>query len=181
MISASVITSFLARLTGALSKGIMLTLVIPLATALVFAIPPMQTLALIGSAFVIEYGAAPLGITLGLPSLFVFFVLICVALGVIVALFDIFDSIGDHSERVRNFLNRSKKRAENSKILSRYGIYGLAIVVITLGFYLCPPIAWICGWDRQRSILYTMAGYCFITVVFILAAPYLLAMVPVQP
>lgn len=168
MQSASIIISLLARLTGAISKGLMFVLIIPLATALAFAIPATTTLALIGSALVIEYGAAPIGVGLGLPPLFVFFVLACVGFGVIIALFDLFDSVGDHSERVRLFLDRSKKRAEGSAILAKYGIYGLVVVVLTLGFYLCPPIAWICGWDRKRSILFTMAGYLIVSAILIL-------------
>lgn len=168
MQSASIIISLLTRLSGAISKGLMLVLIIPLATALALAIPATTTLALIGSALVIEYGAAPVGVGLGLPPLFVFFVLASVGLGVIIALFDLFDSIGDHSERVRQFLDRSKKRAESSAILTKYGIYGLFVVVLTLGFYICPPIAWICGWDRKRSILFTMAGYLIISAILIL-------------
>ncbi|MCK9580236.1 MAG: small multi-drug export protein [Methanoregula sp.] len=178
MISASIITSFLVRLTSAISKGIMFILVIPLAVALFFAFDIMSTLVLIGTAFVIEYGAAPVGIGLGLPPVFVLFVLACVALGVIIALFDLFDSVSDHSERVRSFLDRSKKRADESWILSRYGVYGLIVVVLTIGFFFCPPIAWICGWDRNRSILFTMAGYCIISATLIIAAPHLIGMIP---
>lgn len=168
MPSASLIISLLARLTGAISKGLMLVLIIPLAASLAFSLPATTTLALIGSTLVIEYGAAPVGVGLGLPPLFVFFVLTCVGLGVILALFDLFDSIGDHSERVRNFLEYSKKRAEGSAILAKYGIYGLVIVVLTLGFYISPPVAWICGWDRKRSILFTMAGYCIVSAILII-------------
>lgn len=165
---ASLIISFLTRLTGAISKGIMFALVIPLAIALLFAIPTMPSLVLIGTTFIIEYGAAPVGIGMGLPPLFVFLVLSCVAFGVILLLYDLFDSVGDHSERVRAFLERSHKRAAESAILAKYGIYGLILVVLTLGFYICPPIAWVCGWDKKRSILYTMAGYCLVTAILIL-------------
>ena len=168
MQSASLIISFLTRLTGALSKGIMLTLIIPLAIALLFNIPAIETLGLIGTTMIIEYGAAPVGIALGLPAIFVFFVLSCVALGVIIALFDIFDSIGDHSERVRNFLERSRRRAAESVLLAKYGIYGLIVVVLTLGFYVCPAIAWVCGWDRKRSIAFTMAGYVLVSILMII-------------
>lgn len=171
---SATITSFLTRLTGAISKGVMLALVIPLATALFFVIPTMPTLVLIGTTLLIEYGAAPVGVGLGLPPLFVFFVLACVALGVILVLFDIFDSIGDHSERVRTFLERSRKRAADSAILAKYGIYGLVLVVLTLGFYICPPIVWVCGWDKKRSILFTMAGYCLVSAILILVTGDLL-------
>lgn len=165
MQSASLIISLLARLTGAISKALMLILIIPLAAALALSVPATHTLALIGSALAIEYGAAPIGIGLGLPPAFVFFVLACVALGVILALFD---SIGDHSERVRLFLARSKKRADASAVLAKYGIYGLVVVVITLGLYVSPPIAWICGWNRKRSVLLIMTGYCIISALLIL-------------
>ncbi|PKL63649.1 MAG: hypothetical protein CVV32_12770 [Methanomicrobiales archaeon HGW-Methanomicrobiales-3] len=178
MISASVITSFLVRLTSALSKGILLVLVIPLAVAILFTYDVMSTLTLIGTTLLIEYGAAPVGVLLGLPPVFIFFVLSCVALGVMIALYDIFDSISEHSERVQNFLDRSKRRAEKSKILSRYGIYGLVIVALTIGFYLCPPISWVCGWDRKTSIICTMAGYCIVTIALIIAAPFVLVYMP---
>ena len=178
MISASLITSFLTRLTGALSKGIILVLVFPLAVALLFTLNPMSTLTLIGTTLVIEYGAAPVGIVLGLPPVFIFLVLSSVCLGVMIALYDIFDSLSDHSERIRNFLDRSRKRAAESKILSRYGIYGLVIVALTLGFYLCPPISWVCGWDRRTSIICTMAGYCVVTLALIIAAPLVLVYMP---
>ncbi len=165
---ASLIISFLTRLTGAISKGVMFILVIPLAVALLFQIPAINSLVLIGTALVIEYGAAPIGISMGLPPFFVFLVLSCVALGIMLLLYDLFDSIGDHSERVRAFLERSRKRAANSSILGKYGIYGLPVVVLTLGFYICPPIAWVCGWDKKRSLLYTMFGYCVVTALLIL-------------
>lgn len=178
MISASVITSFLVRLTSALSKGIMLILVIPLAVGILFSYDILSTLTLIGTTLFIEYGAAPIGVLMGLPPVFIFFVLSCVALGVMVALYDIFDSISDHSERVRHFLEGSKRRAAGSWILSRYGIYGLVIVALTLGFYLCPPISWVCGWDRKTSIVCTMAGYCIVTIALIIAAPFVLVYMP---
>lgn len=169
MQSASVIISFLTRLTGAISKGVMLALVIPLATALLFSIPTIPTLSLIGTTLVVEYGAGPVGVgLLGLPPVFVFFVLTCVALAVILVLFDLFESVGDHSDRVRRFLDRSRKRAAESAVLAKYGIYGLFVVVLTLGFYVCPPIAWVCGWNKNRSILYTMIGYCLISAILII-------------
>lgn len=181
MLSASLIISFLTRLTSALSKGIMLTLVVPLGIALIFNIPTIETLGLIGSTLLIEYGAAPVGIALGLPAVFVIFVLSCVALGVIVALFDIFDSIGDHSERIQNFLERTRKQAAESVILARYGIYGLIIIVLTLGFYICPAVAWVCGWDRKRSILFTMAGYVIFCAIMIVITGDIMSLLFPQP
>jgi len=175
--NSEVVTSLLVHLGGAISKGVALALVIPLAAALLLAIPLAPAFALIGTTLVIEYGAAPVGIGLGLPPLFVFFTLTCVALGVIITLFGIFDSAGEHSDRIKKFLERSKKRADGSAMLAKYGIYGLPLVVLTLGFYVCPPVAWICGWDRKLSILLTMAGYCAISAVLIIATGDLLRII----
>ena len=60
-------------------------------------------------------------------------------LGVILALFDLFDVLGEHSERVSGFLKRSSERAEHSAFLTRYGVYGLVPGVMILGIlYLSP-------------------------------------------
>jgi hypothetical protein len=85
-------------------------------------------------------------------------------------MFDIFDTLGEHSERIANFLAGSGERARQSKVLSQYGVYGLVPCVMTLGFYACPPIAWVFGWRRDLSILMTMAGYAAISIVTILVS-----------
>jgi uncharacterized membrane protein len=142
---------------------------LPLIAALLFNIPLPSTLALITSTVVIEYGAAPIGIGLGLNPVFVLYVLVCVALGVTLALFDVFAILGEHSERVSRFLKKSSERAKKSTLLTKYGIYGLVPGVMTLGFYVCPPVSWVLGWPKNRSVLLIMAGYITISVVTILA------------
>jgi uncharacterized membrane protein len=163
------IPHYLLQLCGAITKALVLVVVLPLTTAFLFTIPIPSTLALITSTLVIEYGAAPIGIGLGLHPAFVLYVLVCVALGVTLALFDTFDIMGEHSERVSQFLKKSSKRAKQSSFLTKYGIYGLVPCVFTLGFYVCPPVSWVLGWRRDRSILLIMAGYITISIVTILA------------
>jgi hypothetical protein len=158
----------LKHLSLAVTRGLILAVVLPFIPALIFNISPASILALITGTFVIEYGAAALGIGLGLPPLYVLFVLSCVALGVILTLFEIFDVLGMHSEKVSRFLKKSEERAGRSRILKKYGIYGLVACVITLGFYVCPPVSWVLGWPRNRSILLIMAGYISISIVTIL-------------
>ncbi|MCJ7742070.1 MAG: hypothetical protein MUO95_05210 [Methanoregula sp.] len=163
------IPHYLLQLCGAITKALVLVVVLPLITAFLFTIPIPSTLALITSTLVIEYGAAAVGIGLGLHPLFVLYVLVCVALGVTLALFDVFDIMGEHSERVSRFLKKSSERAKQSSFLTRYGIYGLVPCVVTLGFYVCPPVSWVLGWRRNKSILLIMAGYITISIVTILA------------
>ena len=163
------IPDYLVPLLGAIIKALVLVVILPLTVAFLFTIPIPSTLALITSTLIIEYGAAAIGIGLGLHPVFVLYVLVCVAFGVTLALFDVFDIMGEHSERVSQFLKKSSERAKQSSFLTKYGIYGLVPCVFTLGFYVCPPVSWALGWRRVRSILLIMAGYITISVVTILA------------
>jgi uncharacterized membrane protein len=116
------------------------------------------------STLVIEYGAAPVGIGLNLPPLFVLGTLSSVALGVTLFLFDLIDTLGEHSARVRGFLARSAERGRRSAVLTKYGIYGLVPCVMVLGFWVCPPVASVLGWKRATSIVLIMAGYLIASV-----------------
>ena len=174
---AGPIPDYLVPLLGAIIKALVLVVVLPLTIAFLFTIPLPSTLALITSTLIIEYGAAPIGLGLGLPPVFVLCVLVCVALGVTLALFDIFAIMGERSERVSRFLKKSSERAKQSSFLTKYGIYGLVPGVMILGFYVCPPVSWVLGWPKNRSILLIMAGYITISIVTILATMGLFSLV----
>jgi hypothetical protein len=154
---------------SAIAKGVGLVLLLPIAAAYLFSQPVPATLAVITGTLIIEYGAAPLGIGLGLHPAFVLLVLTSVALGITLFLFDLFDTLGRHSERVAWFLARSEEKVKQSTILSRYGMYGLVPCVITLGFYVCPPVSWALAWRRDHVILLIMGGFIGISVILILA------------
>jgi hypothetical protein len=162
------LTHYVEHLIGALAKIILLAVVLPLLPVIIFNLSLPATLALMTSTFVIEYGAAPIGIGLGLHPMYVLFILTCIAIGVNLFLFDIFDALGEHSGHVAKFLEKSSKRVQQSRFLSKYGIYGLVPCVMTLGFYVCPAVAWVFGWRRDISILLTMAGYVAISLVTVL-------------
>jgi hypothetical protein len=159
---------YVRNLVVAISKGIVLVVVLPLVTAIVFTQSPAATIALITTTLVIEYGAAPIGIGLGLDPVFVLFVLACVALGITLFLFDLFDLLGRHSERVTRFLLQSEEKVKKSKLISRYGMYGLVPCVLTLGFYVCPPVSWALTWRRDASIVLIMGGFIAISGILIL-------------
>ena len=95
-------------------------------------------------------------------------VLACVAFGITLFLFDIFDTLGLHSERVARFLARSEEKAKQFPFLSKYGIYGLVPCVLTLGLYVCPPLSWALAWRRNHSILLIMGGFIGISTILIL-------------
>jgi len=160
---------FLRDLCPAITRGFLLAIVLPLIPVFLFGFPLSSSLALITGTFVIEYGAAALGIGLGLHPIYVLYVLVCVALGVTLTMFDIFDILGEYSLRVSRFLKKSEERAHHSAILTKYGILGLIPCVITFGFYVCPALSRILGWRRDLSIFLIMVGYIFISIVTMLA------------
>ena len=90
------------------------------------------------------------------------------ALGITLFLFDLFDTLGRHSERVARFLARSEEKTKQFTYLSKYGIYGLIPCVLTLGLYVCPPLSWALAWRRDYSIILTMGGFIVISIILIL-------------
>ena len=162
------IPPYIRQLIGSIAKCVGLVIIIPVAVAFLLSQSVPATIALITSTLIIEYGAAPIGIGLGLHPVFVLMVLACVAFGITLFLFDIFDTLGLHSERVARFLARSEEKAKQFPILSKYGIYGLVPCVLTLGLYVCPPLSWALAWRRNHSILLIMGGFIGISTILIL-------------
>lgn len=167
MESAS-IPLYAGPIIGAIAKGVALVLIIPFALAFLLSQPFPATLALITSTLIIEYGAGPIGLGLGLHPLFVLIVLTSVALGVTLFMFDIFDTLGRHSGRMARFLERSEEKVKGSTLISKYGIYGLVPCVLTLGLYICPPVSWALVWRRDHSLLLIMGGFIAISTILIL-------------
>ena len=162
------IPPYIRPVIGAVATCVGLVLVVPVAAAYIFSQSVPATLALIPSTLVIEYGAAPIGIGLGLHPAFVLLILSSVALGITLGMFGIFDTLGRHSERVAGFLARSQAKAQQSTFIARYGIYGLVPCVLTLGLYVCPPVSWALGWRRNQAILLIMGSFIAISLVLIL-------------
>jgi uncharacterized membrane protein len=167
---------FLKHIAAALAWGVLIALVLPVLSAVLLGYPLMPTLALIGSALIVEYGAAPVGITLGLSPLFVFWVLMCTEVGIFLGLFDIFDSIGHTWQPAANVLERTKQLVHQSTLAERYGIIGLIPLEIIIGVYANAPVSWVLGWHKYKSLAFTMIGYVPCLIATILATIGLLGM-----
>ena len=145
---------------GALGWCVLLALVLPIVSAYLLGLSLVSAFALITSAFLIEYGAVPIGIGLGLPSLYVLCAAISIEAGIFLGIYGIIDTFGQTSKRVAGFLEKTKTIAGRSKIFSRYGILGLFPCEILIGVYVCAPVSRLFGWQKSRSFAITMAGYC---------------------
>ena len=177
--------------TGTLAVFAAIVILLPLPVAYITGQSLMVTLALMASTFIIEYGAAPVGIFGGLDRIVVLFVLSCIALGVTLLLFYLCGTLEEHWPRLARILDKTRSRAKSSLFLTKYGIFGLVPLVIVLGFYVCAPAACNLGWRRDHATILIMAGYmiaCIVTIllthgatmVFVPVAGCICRMTPVQ-
>jgi hypothetical protein len=159
----------LRLVSGALGVCVLLALVLPIVSAYLLGLSLVSVSALITSAFLIEYGAVPIGIGLGLPALYVLGAVISIEAGIFLGMYGIIDTIGQTSERVAGFLEKTKTIAGRSRMFSRYGILGLFPCEILIGVYICVPVSRLFGWQKGRSFMITMAGYCVAATITTLA------------
>ena len=135
-----------------------ISLGVPIMVSLVCGIPPSAIVALVGSAFLIEYGAVIPGIALGIGFFPIIVVLSSVAFSVILTSLELFDLLARKFQKVGDFLERVE-RGRITGIISHYGIWGLVPGILVVGFYVCPAISWIFTWKRWHSVVLMMTGY----------------------
>jgi ACR3 family arsenite transporter len=116
---------------------------------------------LVGSTLLLQAAAPPVGIALGLSAPAVLIVMACFALGMILAIFEICDSLADSSARVKNWLEKIGKTSEKYPQIQKYGpVTCIGIAWIPgIGLYGTPVIAWILGWKRLHAIIFTTLGF----------------------
>lgn len=142
---------------------------IPVSLSVVINAPVAKTLSLIASTFALEYFAVPVGIALGLNPAFVLIVMTFVALSIVRLLVKVFDTVGERSKRVSDFLAKSRRKAQSSKLIRKYGMYGLVPGAALFGFYVCPAIAWVLGWRKDYAIFLIVAGFVLTCIIMLLA------------
>ena len=169
--------TWVAELGRVFAFWVILAFIIPIGISLTLDIPLLKTLSLIASTFTLEYLAVPIGISLGLDPMFVLVTVTFVALSVVLSLFKIFDTVGRKSKKVSNFLSKSREKAQKSKIIQKYGVYGLVLAVPFLGFYVCPAIAWTLGWRRSYAVILIIIGFILISTIMLFASTGILRFV----
>ena len=162
--------NLISRLGRTLILWIILAFAIPISLSVMLNISILKTLSLITSTFALEYLAVPVGIGLGLDPVFVLIVVTSVALSVVLLMFKIFDTLGNKSLIISKFLSKSHEKANKSKIIQKYGIYGLVPSVSFLGFYVCPAIAWVLGWRRDYAVILIIVGFVSVSIITLLSS-----------
>lgn len=168
---------FLRHSAAALAGGAAVALGLPLLLALLFHEPLLPVLVLVGTGLVLEFGAAPAGIALGLSPAAVFGILVCTETGIFIGIFGILDAAGRSWRPASDFLDRTQQFIRRHAFVGRYGILSLVPCEILVGVYANAPVAWAMGWNRERSLALTLAAYIPCLVLAILYARSILALV----
>jgi hypothetical protein len=145
----------------------LLIIILPLLFATTYGVLPSRAMELVGSTFILEYLAIPLGIGLKLPLLYVFLTVVSTGIGIFILVLGIFHLLGAQSQRIVNFLFKWRGRVRR---LQKYGIYGLIPGATILGVYGCAALVWFLGWDTRQSTLFTIIGFVLISAILLLSS-----------
>ncbi len=143
---------------------ITLAFTIPLVFSAIFNIPLRKTLSLITSTFLLEYFAVPFGIALKITAPFVLFVVLFVALSVVYLIFSLLDIFEEKLKITKIVVEKARRKSEKSKIIKKYGVLSLPVLVVILGFYITPAVAWLFGWRRFYSAIMIIFGFLAISL-----------------
>ena len=143
--------------------SLVLIVVIPLTFGKLTAVSPESTAGLIITTLVIEYSAPVAGLAAGLSPVYTGMTVILVACGVILLQYSVFDVMCCRSETIRGFLEWTRRKFAGSKLVREYGVLALAPAMLIAGFYICPAISWLFGWNRKISFLIMIAVYSLAT------------------
>lgn len=141
--------------------------ILPSILAAAFGVSPAQALGLVGSTFVLECFAIPLGIGLSLPAVYVFPTVVSAGIGIFILTLGTFQILGSQSRRLVDFLLKWRGRVSP---VQKYGIYGLIPGAVLLGLYGCAATAWALGWGLRQSTLLTTLGFVLVSTVFLLSS-----------
>ncbi|MDD1676403.1 MAG: hypothetical protein LUQ40_01555 [Methanomicrobiales archaeon] len=143
---------------GRMVIGAILAWLVAGLSVILWGVPALSLVALSGATLVVEYAAAAVGVGVGLSPLFLIIFIMAFAFGMIFILFALFDALATSSARVCRFLEHAQQKHGQSRLLRKYGILSLVPLVIIIGFYFTPPVAWFMGWDRRWTLILLGVG-----------------------
>jgi|WetSurMetagenome_2_1015567.scaffolds.fasta_scaffold38930_3 hypothetical protein len=141
--------------------------VAPFIAGFFFMAPPASVFALISATIVLEYGAVFIGNALDMDNVLILITVSLVAAGIIFFQLSLFDHIGKSSHRVAAFLERIRRKYGSSPYIQKYGVFSLVPGMIVLGFFVCPAVAWILGWDRKTAFIVMTGTFCLASIVLL--------------
>lgn len=138
----------------------------PLVLGALYGVPAGSILSLIASTALLQAAAPPLGLALGLTPTGIVIIMAFFAVGIVIAILEICQSLAMSSQRVNSWIDKVGKKMDKYPAIKKYGaISCIAIAWIPgIGLYGTPIIAWILGWKRIPAIVFTTVGFVIASV-----------------
>ena len=149
------------KLSKAIIYFVIIALAIPLIVGSVTGTSIASLLTLITSTFVLQAGAPLLGVGLGISNPVIIITMFCFALGMVLAVFEICDSLSETSERVQKWLEKMEKASAKYPQLQKYGVISCFFIawIPPFGIYGAPVFAWLMNWKRWHAIPIIVASF----------------------
>ena len=140
---------------------VVIAMAIPFILGFLFGTPLGSVVALITSTFVLQAGAPVLGVALGLSDPAILVTMVCFALGMVLAVFEICDSLSATSQKVQRWLEKVEKAGAKYPQLQKYGVISCFFIawIPPFGIYGAPVFAWIMNWKRWHAILIIVSSF----------------------
>jgi len=140
---------------------VIFALLLPLLLGFVLSVPSSVVLGLVSSTFILQANAVFVGVAMGLHPAMIIAVMTIFEVGAVLAIFETCDTFAMESARVRAMLEKTEKKMQTMKYLSKYGVYTLLFLpaLPIIGLYSSVVIAWITRWDRRLSLLFITLGW----------------------
>jgi len=157
-----------------LAKAIMVIvgigIALPLIIGFIFGIPPGKILALIISTLALQATASPVGVGFGLPPGIIIAVMACFALGMVIGIYEILDTMALTSPKVKGWLDKIEGKMGKLQKFHKYGAFACIFLswIPGLGLYSTPMIAWVLRWNKWLSIICTVVGFSIVAIFFML-------------
>jgi len=128
--------------------------------------PLGSIVALITSTFVLQAGAPVLGVALDLSDPAILVTMVCFALGMVLAVFEICDSLSATSQKVQRWLEKVEKAGAKYPQLQKYGVISCFFIawIPPFGIYGAPVFAWIMNWKRPLAITLIVSAFTIASV-----------------
>jgi predicted Na+-dependent transporter len=151
----------LKKLSKAIIYFVIIALAIPLIVGSITGTSIASLLTLISSTFVLQAGAPMLGVGLGISNPVIIITMFCFALGMVLAVFEICDSLSETSERVKKWLEKMEKASAKYPQLQKYGVISCFFIawIPPFGIYGAPVFAWLMNWKRLHAIIIIVASF----------------------
>jgi len=151
---------------------VLFVLVLPFSFVLLAEIEIGMVLALITSTLVLQAAASPVGLHLGFEPVIILVIMTSIAVGVVVAVFEICETFSRTSERVQRWLAKVEAKMDGYELVHRYGAVSCIFIawIPGIGLFGTPVVAWLFRWKRLPTAVFTATGFCIASLLMLLLA-----------